>query len=241
MNGWVVGLLGSGEFLPWAGDVDRALLAAARAGDGSAVILPTASAPEGDQTFERWAQMGTDHYASLGVDARVIRLRTRDDAMSASMAEEIGEASLVFFSGGNPAYVSSVLRDTPFLDAMLAAMDRGVAVAGCSAGACMFGEVAPDPTFISDPEQVFGFRGLSLIPGVVFGAHWNELENYYPGLQTLALKYVPSGMRMIGLDEDTAMVSGGDGAWRVYGASSVHIYNGGPSPDTYAAGTTFTL
>src|SRR5262245_63445341 len=55
-------LLGSGEFEPWTHDVESRVLAEA-SGDGSVVILPTASAPDGDAVFDRWAKMGLDHYA----------------------------------------------------------------------------------------------------------------------------------------------------------------------------------
>ena len=67
----LVGLLGSGEFLRWAGEVDRALLERARAGDGRVLVLPTASAPEGETIFGRWAAMGLAHYGELGIPAEV--------------------------------------------------------------------------------------------------------------------------------------------------------------------------
>ena len=61
-------LLGSGEFEPWSTEVESLALADA-VGDGSVAILPTASASEGDQVFERWGRMGLDHYARSGVSA----------------------------------------------------------------------------------------------------------------------------------------------------------------------------
>lgn len=55
-------LLGSGEFEPWAHDVEALALGGA-VGDGSVAILPTASAPDGDAVFDRWARMGLEHFA----------------------------------------------------------------------------------------------------------------------------------------------------------------------------------
>jgi hypothetical protein len=55
MTGTVVApmaLLGSGEFEPWAEEGDLLLLSLAT-GDGSAAILPLASAPEGE-TYPEW-------------------------------------------------------------------------------------------------------------------------------------------------------------------------------------------
>ena len=72
-------LLGSGEFQPWSEVADRWLLDRAE-GDGRVLILPTASAPEGDGVFDRWASMGLEHFASLGMTAEVVRLKVRLDA-----------------------------------------------------------------------------------------------------------------------------------------------------------------
>ena len=43
---------------------------AAPSGDGSVAILPTASATEGDDVFDRWGAMGLDHYAEAGIAGR---------------------------------------------------------------------------------------------------------------------------------------------------------------------------
>ncbi len=237
----IVGLLGSGEFLPWAADVDRFLLDAARTGDGTALIVPTASAPEGDEVFERWARMGTDHYAGMNVASRVLPMKTRDDALRPEIAAAFEEPSLIFFSGGNPAYLAQVLRDTPSWDAIGRAMERGVAVAGCSAGACIFGEQAPDPTRIESIEEAFAPRGLAVFPGIVFGAHWDMLDTYYPNLRRTTLALLPDGCRLIGLDEDTAMASNGK-KWHVFGKAGVHVYGAnGDGPVSYVAGQTFGM
>lgn len=235
----LIALLGSGEFLPWSAEVDRHLLDRA-SGDGSVAILPTASAPEGEDVFDSWARMGIDHYTGLGVAARVVPLKTREDAARPEIVTGIEGASLVYFSGGNPAYLAATLRDTPFWAAVTAAVDAGVALAGCSAGACFLGDVAPDPAAFDRIEQAFEPRGLSYFPGLVFGAHWDALDSYYPGLQAVALRMVPDGCRMIGLDEETAMVSDAD-VWRVFGRGAVHVYALDGSARRYPAGQTFRL
>ena len=58
----------------------RALALAGAVGDGSVVILPTASASEGDEVFDRWGTMGLDHYADAGVTAEVLPVKVREDA-----------------------------------------------------------------------------------------------------------------------------------------------------------------
>src|SRR5437899_2169159 len=127
-------LLGSGEFEPWTHDVEARVLADAT-GDGSVVILPTASAKEGDAVFDRWGRMGLDHYAEVDLPAEVLPVKRREDAFREKLAERVEGASFVYFSGGKPQHLADVLRDTPLLDAILRAMDRGAVWAGCSAGA----------------------------------------------------------------------------------------------------------
>ena len=53
-----VALVGSGEFLPAMGDVDAGLLAATGRKRPRVVLLPTASWPDGETVFQRWATMG---------------------------------------------------------------------------------------------------------------------------------------------------------------------------------------
>ena len=74
-----VALLGSGEFEPWTRELDRSLLDRATSGDGTVAIVPTASALEGSR-FHDWAEKGLRHYSDLGVPARLVDLRGRDDA-----------------------------------------------------------------------------------------------------------------------------------------------------------------
>ena len=52
-----IALIGSGEFLPAMADVDAALLAATGQTRPRVVILPTASWPDGEDVFRRWAAM----------------------------------------------------------------------------------------------------------------------------------------------------------------------------------------
>src|SRR4029077_2490481 len=72
-------LLGSGELESWTHDVESRVLAEAN-GDGTVVILPTASATEGDAVFDRWGTMGLDHYAEVDVPAEILPVKRRAEA-----------------------------------------------------------------------------------------------------------------------------------------------------------------
>jgi cyanophycinase len=220
VTGRLFGLLGSGEFEPWSEAVDRALLARA-SGDGTVLILPTASAAEGDEVFDRWARMGQDHFARLRVPHQVVALKTRADAERPAVAEPLERASIAYFSGGNPAYLAGVLGGTPFWAAVLRAMDRGLAYVGCSAGVACLGDVAADSSARSFDGDIWK-PGLQLFPNVHFGPHWDALDGFVPGLRAFIEASVPTEHLLLAIDERTAVF--GDGAsWTVVGSGGAYL------------------
>jgi cyanophycinase len=229
-------LLGSGEFQAWSEPVDRRLVAEAD-GDGRVLILPTASAPEGKDVFERWGSLGLAHFSRLDIPAEVLDLKGREDTDDRRLIERLDGASAVYVSGGNPAYLSRVLTESDFLVALLKHLDRGMAYAGCSAGVACLNEI----TFDSDTivmEEVFR-RGLGLVPRTVFTPHWDMVDTWIPGATEFLVTSAPEGYTFIGMDEDTAMV--GDGSsWEVLGKSGIHVRKG-DAWATYRDGDRFEL
>src|SRR6476659_7251994 len=63
-----VALVGAGEFLPEMAEFDQELLASTGRVRPRVAILPTASSPDGNDVFDRWAAMGVAHFASLGAE-----------------------------------------------------------------------------------------------------------------------------------------------------------------------------
>jgi len=230
-------LLGSGEFEPWSEPVERRLLERSRSPDGRALVLPTAAAHEGDASFDAWGAKGLEHFASLGLAAEVVPLKTREDANADAFVRLLDDASLVFFSGGNPARLARILRDTPFWAAVVAAMHEGLPFAGCSAGVAFLTE----RTFDSDTrdlESVWA-PGLGYVRDVLFGPHWDFVDTWIPGASAFVVGSVPPGQTFVGLDEDTAMV--GDGrSWNVIGRQKVHVLRDGDW-QIFGDGDTFEL
>ncbi|HEY3210037.1 MAG TPA: Type 1 glutamine amidotransferase-like domain-containing protein [Actinomycetota bacterium] len=232
----LMGLLGSGEFEPWTEEVDRWLLDRA-SGDGSVLILPLASAPEGDDVFDRWANMGLLHYESLDIPAEVLPLKTKEDAQKPDLAAKLDTASVAYFSGGNPAYLAAVLSGSRFWSELLRAMDRGLAYVGCSAGVACLGDLVPDSTVLDFTSPDLWKPGLGLFPKLFLGPHWDALNAYVPGLQELFVAAVPPGHRLLAVDERTAVV--GDGTkWRVMGKGGASILDEG-SWESFRPGQTF--
>ncbi len=238
-TGKTLSIYGSGEFLPWSVEVDRYALDRATNGDGSVVVIPAASAPEGDDVFADWARLGVSHYGSMEVPVRVSALKTRSGAHDEDYISQLEGASMFYFSGGNPAYLADTLRGTPFWQVILEEVGKGSVLAGCSAGACVLGELAPDSSRNSLNPEEWASPGLGLLPGLTFGPHWNMLEVWIPGIHDFIIGNTPEDCTLVTLDEDTAMV--GDGhEWKVFGQGLVQVVLDGERP-LYRAGDTFKL
>lgn len=242
-------LFGSGEFLPWAAGLDRALLGAGRAplaGPPRVLIVPTASAPEGDAVFGRWAAMGIEHYRGLGAVAEALPVKVRADAERPGLVDAVERASLIFFSGGNPAYLVRCLKATPLWAAVEAAVGAGCALAGASAGISFLGAMTFDPAAAlapvaaGQPAPAMWVEGMGVFPRALFGPHWDAVDRWRPGATAAMVQAVPDGCCFLGVDEDTAAV--GDGVhWRLWGRGTATVVKPGGPPAVVAEGGEFDL
>jgi cyanophycinase len=211
-------LVGAGEFLPSMRTVDRELLL--HSGGDRVVILPTASAPDGPNVFERWASMGVEHFQALGAHAVAVRAVTREDCLSPRTAALIRDADLVYFSGGKPDYLYRTLEGTPTWQAVLEIHARGGVVAGCSAGAMILGAFIPAFRFRQLPGRAALWGpAFGLVPDAVVIPHFNEIPR---ALLRAWIALRAKHTRVVGIDRDTALV-GRPGAWEVRGAGAVTI------------------
>ncbi|HEY4633132.1 MAG TPA: Type 1 glutamine amidotransferase-like domain-containing protein, partial [Candidatus Limnocylindrales bacterium] len=120
-----VALIGSGEFLSSMADFDRSLLLASGAARPRVAILPTASWPDGETVFRRWADMGVEHFRSLGAEVEAVPVSDRAAAFDPAHAQAIGEADVIYMSGGKPDYLLETLDGSAVWAAARAAHDRG--------------------------------------------------------------------------------------------------------------------
>jgi cyanophycinase len=229
-------LLGAGEFDPWSEVVDRWALE--RGGDGRIVVVPTASAPEGDEIFDGWARKGLEHFADLGIKADVLPMRTRADAELDEVAHQIRGASGVYFSGGNPYYLSETIKATPFWRALLQELDRGTTYIGCSAGVAALTETTYDATADLLSREVWK-PGIGFVRGLLFAPHWNTVDQWVPGATEFIAASVKPGEVLVALDEDTGMLGDGN-EWTVVGKAEIHVMRDGDR-SRHAAGDVFRL
>jgi cyanophycinase len=213
-----VALVGSGEYLPVMDDVERRLLA------GRAprmVQLATAAAPEGPASLRYWRELGASAARRLDVEQVWVPVVDRASAQDAAMAAMVEGAGLIYLSGGSPPYLAATLRDTTVWAAIEASWRDGAALAGCSAGAMALTAHVPDPRHPFHPAEV----GLGAVPHVWVLPHFDRFMARLPADALRHLITAPSGVTVLGIDEDTALV-GGPEAWEVHGRQSVWILDG---------------
>ena len=235
-----VALVGAGEFLPQMAALDRELLAAIDRARPRVAILPTASAPDGEAVFRRWADMGSDHFAALGAEVEQVLIRSIEEAADLAALQAIGEADLVYLSGGHPAFLRRVLALSPLGAAIRSANARGAIIAGCSAGAMVLATCQPEfrrgrfhwPL----PWPLRWGEGLGLVAGVAVVPHYDAWPEPVTALMALQ---APKGIVVLGIDEDTAVV-GRDGAWQVHGRARVTVWRG-RHRERFRAGEAFRI
>jgi cyanophycinase len=213
-----VALVGSGEYTSAMLEVDRLLL---EGRPPRYVQIPTAAAPEGEAVLDRWMGMGVAHAESLGVRPVPIVVRNRDDAADPELVKQLEGAGLIYFSGGNPAFLTETFRDTPMWTAIVEAWREGAALGGCSAGAMAFSGWVPS---VRRPFGVGG-PGLGLFPGICVLPHFDRYFGRLPGVALKGLVRTAEGITTVGVDEDTALV-GGPEEFTVMGKASAWVFQG---------------
>ena len=183
------------------------------------VCLPTAAGTEGDTSVSRWMRMGESHFRELGAEVISLKLTNRQEADDDDFASQIGQADLVYFSGGKPHYLYETLSGSKAWAAVQEATARGAAFAGCSAGAMFIGEFLPDlRSFGLRQQRAFGLlAGSHIIPHFDRLSAWRGLS--IPLLQSL----LPEDEYILGLDEETALVGKLGQEWTVMGRQKVYI------------------
>ena len=217
-----VALVGAGEFLPAMADIDAGLLASTGVARPRVVVLPTASFPDGEDVFQRWASMGVAHFAGLGAEVEPVLVRDRAGADDPAAAQAVGEADLIYLSGGKPGHLRRALDGSAVGSALLAAHERGAVLAGCSAGAIVLAGHAFEFRVRLLPWPLRWGQGLGLASGVSVIPHYDAWPE---PLSVLIALQAPRGSVVLGIDEETAVI-GRDGGWQVHGASRVTVWRG---------------
>jgi len=186
--------------------------------DADIVVIPTASrmAETGPRYERLFTEIGAARVTSMDFD-------TRRDCHEPGRLQRLGEATGIFFTGGNQLRLTTLLGGTPVAKLIRIRNAHGVAVGGTSAGA----------SILSEHMIAFGDEGSSIISGSVRLAPGLGLTNRFIidqhfrqrdrlGRLLTALAYNPFAIG-IGLDEDTAAFIGPDETVEIEGSGGVTV------------------
>ena len=190
--------------------------------DARIVVISTASTM-GDRATEGYRAL----FGELGA-AEVLGIRplNREQANDPEIVSLVDGASGVFVTGGNQLRLVSVVAGTRLADALHRAQDRGVVIAGTSAGASAaathmvaFGRPGATPKH----RMVQISAGLGLVDRVIVDQHFEQRGRLGRLLAAVALS---PGLLGLGLDEDTAAIVWGDGTMETVGRGAVTLVDG---------------
>lgn len=208
----VLALVGGNEWREGC-DFDAELLTAS--GGKDVLVLPTAAAYEHP---ERAVATATDWFAAFGGSVRGLMVLRHADANDESNAAAVRAAPFTYLSGGSPLHLRSVLKDSALWSALQEAWKDGAVIAASSAGAM----VLCDP--MVDPRGGAYTLGLGLVTQVAVIPHANTWS-HEKARRTFEL--AARGTAVLGVDERTAAIRNGDGAWRASGAGHVAVWKDG--------------
>jgi cyanophycinase len=175
-----------------------------RAGGTKArIVIMTAATELPREAGENYIRV----FTRLGAEeVRIVDTETREDASSSTALEAIAKSTGIFFTGGDQARITSILKDTELDAAIHKRFSEGIIVAGTSAGAA----VMPDKMIVEGDSQtnprieiVEMGPGLAFLPGVVIDQHFSERGRL--GRLISALIQEPAVLGF-GIDENTAML-----------------------------------
>lgn len=176
------------------------------------------------------AEVGREYktvFRGLGVDdTEVVDVSTREEAARPDALEKIGQATALYFTGGDQLHITSLMGGTPMQKLIDERHERGLLIGGTSAGAAMMsnsmilgggGEENPRA------EAVRIGPGMDLLAGTIIDTHFSQRGRH--GRLLTAVAHYPQDLGL-GIDEDTALLVDKN-EFEVIGEGAVTVIDGG--------------
>ena len=172
-------------------------------GTKARIVIMTAATELPREVGENYIRV----FERLGAeDVRIIDTTSREDGSSSTSLEAIEKSTGVFFTGGDQARITNILKGTEIDTAIHKRYSEGIVVGGTSAGAA----VMPDIMIVEGDSEtnprinvVDMGPGMGFLPGVVIDQHFSQRGRL--GRLIAALAQQPAVLGF-GIDENTAMV-----------------------------------
>lgn len=219
-NAGALALVGSGEYSLQMQEFENRLLqlAISRGKTNRFVQIPTASSHEGQGSRDKWRRLGQEQSERIGSECIYLPIHEREDAFNPHFVDQIKNAGLIYFSGGDPHRIATVFADSPAWSAIVSNWREGTSLAGCSAGAMAFGGT------IMGIRRSHHSPGLGLAPGIEVIPHYDKMLGWLPERITAFVLRPDADTTLLGIDENTALVY--TDKWQRYGRGKIHILRG---------------
>lgn len=188
-------------------DEQIAIMAKERAGEKRAVSVFVGTASHDSLPyFNSFRKTYTSHF-DIKAD---LALLTKKDIPMDKIKGKLENADLIYIGGGNTLFMLDVWRKTGFLDMLLDAYNRGIIIAGLSAGAiCWFEQMYTDSVegSLYQIEQ-----GLGILKGIM-SPHYDNRKEFYDIAKDFPLAYAVENNSAIVFENEIlvkSLSSGGD-------------------------------
>lgn len=216
-------LTGGGEWQEVFREVDAELLASV--GAKEVLVLPSAAAFEHP---ERVATRAQEYFDALGVKTKCPMVLRRADADDPKLVEKVRKARAVYLADGSPLHLRSVLKGSALWESILSVFHSGGLLVASGASATL----VCDP--MVDPRGGAFTVGLGVVEGLaVFPYHGTAADH----LRERSIDLLPTSAKLVGIDDETALIRSPEGTWRVAGNGSVSVYDGRTSTEHRAPST----
>ncbi|MFN8398781.1 MAG: cyanophycinase [Anaerolineales bacterium] len=176
------------------------------------------------------------HFLKLGAQTvRSLDFRSRLETQSDEYLEAIQQATGIFISGGTQMRLPAIIGGTKLEAAIFDAYQRGVIIAGTSAGASVMSKVmvAYGKSGSTPREGLAQFTpGLGLTDKIIFDQHFRQRDRL--GRLIYAISAHP-GLLGVGIDENTAAIVEDEAKITVVGTGAITVVDGSELESTDVA------
>ncbi|MFP4288362.1 MAG: cyanophycinase [Bacteroidales bacterium] len=190
----------------------------------SATLYPFESGDDYCQAFQ-----------SLGVkNVNIFDIRNNHQANNSYPSDVLEQADLVFFTGGDPLRLTSILHQSLLFNHIrYRYLYEQLPLAGSSAGALVFADLMVCSTgreiaggFESvTTENAQPCKGFGFIADFAIDTHFSSLEKMHNLLEFCCRNKIT---RAVGIEHDTSMTIHSDNTFSVAGSGSVSLFSGSP-------------
>ncbi|MBS6501930.1 MAG: cyanophycinase [Clostridium sp.] len=184
------------------------------------ILIATIATEYPKEALEKYTKV----FKQLGVNnIKGLNIKERADSLEEANIKLVGEASLIFFTGGDQLRITSLIGGTPIYDALKEASSRGCIIVGTSAGASVMSDTMVVKGEDDESPRKCTLKmapGLGFVKGIMIDQHFAQRGRIGRLLTGIAQNPEVLG---IGIDEDTAIVVKDSGIAQVVGTGAVYF------------------